>query len=236
MKTRFLVSALALIFVFGVACVVIFGFLCTDPEYRAVNLEVTKSALSGCVVAVIGAVIALLLKEREQSVQRQQLRVELLAQFLRQFTETYLAAKRIRRRLRSIGLSSKYRSLPRELDGDKLDFYTKEMSSLDEAQSTLEALAVQAEKLPPLAEIPDVAKGLRYMEDYLREVVKESEKERAAAGVAPIPINKLARLQEFTASRNAQYALPGGTDLECRFKSHFSGAREGILMAIQPHL
>jgi hypothetical protein len=86
--------------------------------------------------------------------------------------------------------------------------------------------------------MPDVAKQLRQMEDYLRVLVKERE------AVVPmihrkelVPFATLFRLQEFTGSTNAPTPVPRDQEKSSyRFEAQFADAYDEILESISRNL
>jgi len=203
-----------------------------------VDIEIAKAALSGCVVAVIGAVLTALIKAREQSVQAAKLRAEILDRTIQQLGEIYRSVKATRRNLRSWGLPSYYEKPPTILSADQLEAYKTGMNSIEKAQLSLEGLKIQAINLPPFANMKNVGEYLGNMEDYLRVLLRESEEELPNIATEDgVKFEKLTHLNEFTSSTTKESPIPKERKKsDYRFKTHFANAYDEILKAISRNL
>jgi hypothetical protein len=231
---------LGAVFLIGIAIVVDIRLHLPASESPTANLdiEIAKAALSGCIVAVIGAVLAALVKAREQSVQAAKLHADILDQMIRQLREIYRSVKATRRHLRSLGLTSYYGNPPGDLSAGQLKSYEREMNSIEKAQLSLEDLKIQVVNLPPFANIENIGGYLRQMEDYLRVLLKESEKALPSiASAGNVQFIKLVRLNEFTSSTKVASPVPeNDPKSEYRFKTHFAEAYDKILKEISRNL
>ena len=240
MKTWHLAVGLAIIFITGVVIIAVVRCSLRDNGgiVSSVDIEIAKAALNGCIIAVIGAVIAALIKAREQSVQAARLRSDLLGQFFQQLGELYRSVKATRRRLRSLGLTSYYGSPPGKLDAGQLKAYAEEMTSIEKAQLSLENLKIQVMKLPPFDNLGDVAQQLRNMEDYLRVLLKERESVQSNIHSGKdVTFNTLVRLNEFTTSTSKDSPVPLSDEKpHYRFSTQFADAYDDILENISHNL
>jgi hypothetical protein len=231
MKSWQLMVGLGVILVTGIVIVVLIRLQLPASPTAMLDIEIAKAALTGCVVAVIGAVVGALVKAREQRVQAMRLQADLLNQFIQQLGEYYRSVKATRRRLRSVGLTNRYDEPPydkppEELNEKQLEAYKEAMESIEKIQLGLEDFKIRVRMLPFFSDIKDVAPWLRQMEEYLRAILRE--RDEFLSKIRPgesILFAKLAYLAEFTGDADA--STPDH-QTNYKFKSHFADPYDEI--------
>ena len=197
-----------------------------------IRFEIIKSLLQLLVVAVVGTIIAQIVKASEFNKQQALILLDLRMKFLKRLGNIYRKVKSIRRDFRTAGLSTKFTIEPQFDNDEKVEFYKEKMKSLNRLQLNLEDLKKDAEISPAISGYRVVYTELKKMEDYVREVVKESE--RFAGELKPgSKLADLKRLNEFTKSISNK--LPADIDTaktDYLFKTHFSGPFDNIIEAL----
>ena len=261
MKTWQFALGLGTVFVVGIIVVAVVRLQLPTQSTPAATLdiEIAKAALTGCIVAVIGAVIGALVKAREQRVQAMRLQADLLGQFIQQLGEHYRSVKATRRRLRSFGLTTRYEKPPDELSDEQRKAYKDEietrrkaplgdeqlkayedaMETIGKAQLAIENFVIQFRRMPFFGDIKDIAPWLTKMEDYLRVIQKEHEEKMSQARSGKrTSFAELCRLSEFTADVHEPTSpVPVGEEKsDYRFDSHFAKPYDRIWERISRNL
>jgi hypothetical protein len=209
-----------------------------------IEMEIAKVLLQVGVVAVVGALLSLLVSNREQRLeelqqQREQneadrvraedqrredrrYREELLKATLSRITSSYNNSKRARRDMKALALD-------RSKEGVEVivERYDLDMLALNEAQLELETIKSDVETAQ--YSFPSHAKltpRLKTMESYLGEIITEYKEVRSANPSAKtIPLSRLGQLSDFL-----------GEVKGSRFKENFSAGHDVVRQAIRNDL
>jgi hypothetical protein len=214
---------------------------------RDLDFELARSLLQVGVVSVSAAVVSILVfnyqRQRDERLrlQRQEaddcrrnseLIDELLIGTLTRVTASYLSTKRARRTLRALG---RYQSAEGEMV--RIPVYAEWMARLNDAQLELEA--VVSDVRTSLGIYPSARKllrCLRTMENYLRKLTREYEKQGwRVADCKDVPLVEMTRLADFIGPAGErkfqtrfaeQYEVLGGAIRDSLIHARFGIARE----------
>ena len=167
-------------------------------------LELAGTLAVPTLIAVLGYQFQQRQKEAEQILKQNQLRSEIRTDYLKRLGVLYREVKAARRSLRAAGLTTKFESPPNTLSEAQADAYKEEMLNLNHAQLELEALKIEAKNLPAFASINQLPGDLKDMEEYLRQILSEYEKNSPILDSGKsIRWRQLEYLDEFTKKRTA---------------------------------
>lgn len=213
------------------------------PTNGTLDFEIAKTLLQIGVVSVAAALVALLAKHYERSVERQQrtrdanrtelrYREDLLKETVRRITAAYNQAKKARRKMRARGTNRS--ATPRLI---VLAHYDECMAELNDAQLELETIIQDVrtnhEAFPSAKAI---RAALKSMEDYLAELNGEYEKKRPRCGpeVTEVPFDEMEWMSDFTGKAKTRDAE--GNKVPSQFKRDFAKGHSEARKAINQDL
>lgn len=178
----------------------VFGEIPDDKETE-LWLEVGKSLLYLATVVVAAGFVSQIFSAFTKSKKADTALHDFRVGYLEQIERTYREAKKVRRALRAVGLSTKYLPQTGAFSDADVKCYFDQMAILNDVQLELERLKLH------LGHFPDAFTGgekldttLREMEAYLRKILDEYEKTAPVLRSAPntVMVGDLKILTDFT--------------------------------------
>jgi hypothetical protein len=166
----------------GVAVAVAVVLWWTGPDLRAVGLELVKSLVQVATVLILGQVLTIIVKDREDA--RETLARELAAardrratltvlhtDVLTKLSNAFVRIKGSRRLLRADALTLPWAKTLAPGTEVRRDPYNEQMKVINAAELELESLWHQLTTTNPTAERATLVKNVEKMKNYLREIL-----------------------------------------------------------------
>lgn len=201
--TALTVVLLIMLLAIAVALLIaIFGEV--KPDTRAqILLEAAKALLQFMIVIILGGLSGLAINSFDKRRRGYRALQEFRQEFLESLSRSYQDAKRARRALRTVGLTTKFGDQKPPMNTKRCEAYQEQMLSLNDTQLTLERLKIEAGNFrDAFSAKAKLEEELRGMENYVRKVVKEYEQYWGGLQQDPpvVTFENLERLADFTGS------------------------------------
>jgi hypothetical protein len=184
------------------------------PSARRADLwfEVAKIGVQFGVIVILGALVTLLLKRRDETREERRRAAEYGLQIFRDVVDAYNRAKGVRRSLRALGfrLDEPPRDEQEPLDSTQVAEFHAQMLQLNDAQLTLERIAREVKKRNDV--FPHAGRMLCQLdtaEKYLAKVLGtwETRRDVIKVGGDPARLFDLEQLQGFVGSPDGTRGL-----------------------------
>lgn len=193
-------AGLLVVFLCGAALLAILGELPTADRAK-VFIEMAKAILQFVVVVLLGGLVGFAVQNYDKRRIGQSALQTFRQEYLRNLAKTYRETKRIRRRLRAAGLTTKYGDEAPALNATRRKLYSEQMDILNEVQLELEELNAEAKNIPgAFSDAKALCRAVHTMESYLHDIFDEFSQKWAGLATDPpgVVFGDLGKLADFT--------------------------------------